>query len=97
MPFVPYDMIVICGSKDSGEGDRKNKRGGISDAPSFCDPPVPADKELGFYRKCPHERKPVKPKMLAGTFDRILLNEADGACGGRGELRKTMGFQCPFS
>lgn len=36
-------------------------------------------KELGFYRKCPHERKLVKAKMLGGTFDRIFLNEADGA------------------
>jgi hypothetical protein len=45
-----------------------------------------SDKELGFYRKCPHERKIITRKMLAGTFDRILLNEAAGVCGGRGEF-----------
>jgi hypothetical protein len=38
-----------------------------------------SDNGLGFYRKCPHERKLITMKMLAGTFDRILLNEADSA------------------
>ncbi len=40
-----------------------------------------SDMELGFYRKCPHEKKLITKKMLVGTFDRILLNEADGAAG----------------
>jgi hypothetical protein len=55
--------------------------------------PSASDKNLGFYWKCPHERKYRIKQMSAGTFDRIVLNEAAGACGGRGELRKAMRFK----
>lgn len=36
-------------------------------------PHLAADKKLGFYRKCPHERKLVRAKMLGGTSDRIPI------------------------
>jgi hypothetical protein len=42
----------------------------------------------------PSRSKADKNEKVGGTFDRILLNEAVGVCGGRGKIRR---ISCRFA